>query len=136
MKKYMLDTDTASYIIRGNHSEVSTSFAKCFPNVCISSITYAELNYGAVKSKSLPILKKVHAFCELVECINWDAKAAVDYAKLREELEANGNPIGSMDMLIAASALAVGAILVTNNTAHFSRIKQLKLENWCKSDNQ
>ncbi len=122
----------ASYLIKGSYPEVNTAFEKCFPNVCISSITYAELNYGAVKRKSLPLMRKVHTFCELVECIEWNAKAAVNYVKIRTELEANGSPIGSMDMLIAASALAVGAVLVTNNTAHFSRVKELKLENWCK----
>ena len=132
MSLYMLDTDMASYLIKGNRPEVSAAFSIKFPDVCISSITYAELNYGAMKRKNLSLIKKVHVFCELVECMDWNAKAAVNYAKIRAELEANGSSIGSMDMLTAASALATGAILVTNNTAHFSRIKQLKLDNWCK----
>ena len=132
MGRYMLDTDMASYLIRGDHPEVTDTFSRSFRNVCISAITLAELRYGAAKRNSHLLTQKIQAFCDLVQCIDWTGNAAEVYAKLRTELEANGNPIGSMDMLIAASALSEGTVLVTNNNAHFSRIKGLKLENWCK----
>ena len=132
MSRYMLDTDMASYLIRGDRPAVTEAFKKHFRNVCVSAITLAELQYGAAKRRSQALTKKVQAFCELVPCVDWDADAAVAYANLRTDLEADGTPVGSMDMLIAASALAEGAILVTNNIAHFSRIHGLKLENWCE----
>ncbi|MBR5077729.1 MAG: type II toxin-antitoxin system VapC family toxin [Victivallales bacterium] len=130
MKRYMLDTDISSYLIRGDHPEVTKRFTDSFPHVCISVITAAELQYGALKRNNLALTRKVQAFCNLVQCIDWNTDAAMAYAKLRQELETQGNIIGSMDMLIAASAIAEDAILVTNNTAHFSRISGLKIENW------
>ena len=130
MKRYMLDTDITSYLIRGDHPEVTEKFTDSFPHVCISTITAAELQYGAMKRNNLSLTRKVQAFCNLVPCIDWNTDAATAYAKLRQELEIQGNIIGSMDMLIAASAIAEDAILVTNNTAHFSRINGLEIENW------
>ena len=132
MKRYMLDTDISSYLIRGDHSDVTEKFTDSFPHVCISTITAAELRYGAMKRNNRTLTQKVQAFCNLVQCIDWNTDAAMAYAQLRQELEEQGNIIGSMDMLIAASAIAEDAILVTNNTAHFSRISGLKYENWLK----
>ena len=131
MSRYMLDTDMASYLIRGDHPAVTEAFKKNFRNVCVSSVTLAELQYGTAKRRSQALTKKVQAFCELVPCVDWGTDAAAAYANLRTDLEAEGTPIGAMDM-IAASALAEGAILVTNNTEHFSRVHGLKLENWCE----
>ena len=133
MNRYLLDTDISSYLIRGDRSEVTDAFVTSFPNVCISTITVAELQYGAMKRNSLIITQKVQAFCNLVQCIGWNAEAAIVYAQLRNELETQGNLIGSMDMMIAASAIVENDILVTNNTAHFSRIHNLKLANWVKT---
>ena len=130
MNVYMLDTDVSSYLIRGDHPEVTAAFINNFQDVCISAITVAELNYGAVRSQSQPIMKKVQSFCALVQCVDWTSEMAYEYAKIRTELEAKGTPIGSMDMLIAAAAIVEGAILVSNNVDHFSRIKGLKLVNW------
>jgi len=72
----------------------------------------------------------VNGFCSLVDVREWTPDAAEKYAHLRVNLEKKGEPIGSMDMLIAASAIAEAAILVTNNMDHFSRIPGLKIENW------
>jgi tRNA(fMet)-specific endonuclease VapC len=129
----MLDTDMASHLIRGDRPAVTETFKKHFRNVCVSSVTLAELQCGAAKRRSQALTKKVQAFCKLVPCVDWGAEEAAAYANLRTDLEAEETPIGSMDMLIAASALVEGAILVTNNTAHFSRIRGLKLENWCET---
>ena len=131
MAQYILDTDISSYLIRGDHGTVTKKFSELYDNCAISSITAAELQYGARKRNNKQLTQKVKAFCDLVEIIPWDEDAAKAYAKLRVELETSGTPIGNMDMLIAASALARKAVLVTNNTEHFSRAKDLKLGNWC-----
>jgi len=129
--RYMLDTDIASYLIRGDRPEVTAKFAELYENCVLSGITAAELQYGARKRGSRALTRKVRALCDLVEIIPWGRPAAEAYAKLRVELENAGTPIGNMDMLIAASAIAEDAVLVTNNTAHFFRIGSLKLECWC-----
>lgn len=131
MAQYILDTDISSYLIRGDHGTVTKKFSELYDSCAISSITAAELQYRARKRNNKQLTQKVKAFCNLVEIIPWDADAAKAYAKLRVELETSGTPIGNMDMLIAASALARKAVLVTNNTEHFSRVKDLKLGNWC-----
>ena len=131
MAQYILDTDISSYLIRGDHGTVTKKFSELYDSCAISSITAAELQYGARKRNNKQLTQKVKAFCDLVEIIPWDEDAAKAYAKLRVELETSGTPIGNMDMLIAASALARKAVLVTNNTEHFSRVKDLKLDNWC-----
>ncbi len=131
MAQYILDTDISSYLIRGDHETVTKKFSELYDSCAISSITAAELQYGARKRNNKQLTQKVKAFCNLVEIIPWDEDAAKAYAKLRVELETSGTPIRNMDMLIAASALARKAVLVTNNTEHFSRVKDLKLGNWC-----
>lgn len=131
MAQYILDTDIPSYLIREDHETVTKKFSELYDSCAISSITAAELQYGARKRNNKQLTQKVKAFCNLVEIIPWDEDAAKAYAKLRVELETSGTPIGNIDMLIAASALARKAVLVTNNTEHFSRVKDLKLGNWC-----
>ena len=131
MAQYILDTDISSYLIRGDHETVTKKFSELYDSCAISSITAAELQYGTKKRNNKQLTQKVKAFCDLVEIIPWDEDAAKAYAKLRVELETSGTPIGNMDMLIAASALARKAVLVTNNTEHVSRVKDLKLGNWC-----
>ncbi|WP_288612888.1 type II toxin-antitoxin system VapC family toxin [uncultured Victivallis sp.] len=133
MPRYMLDTDISSYLIRGDHPEVTDAFRQHFPDVCISAITAAELQYGAQKRKSQLLTRNVNAYCNLVPICDWTREAAETYAEMRVELEKHGTPVGSMDMLIAASAIAEGAILITNNIAHFSKIGKLRIENWSAS---
>ena len=128
---YMLDTDIASYLIRGDHPGVTEKFTELYEKCVISSITAAELQYGARKRSNRALTQKVQALCDLIPIISWNEDAAGNYAKLRVELETAGTPIGNMDMMIAASALAEEAVLITNNTEHFSRISALNLENWC-----
>ena len=127
MPRYMLDTDISSYLIRGDHPEVTDAFRQHFPDVCISAITAAELQYGAQKRKSQLLTRNVNAYCNLVPICEWTREAAETYAEMRVELEKHGTPVGSLDMLIAASAIAEGAILVTNNIAHFSKIGKLRV---------
>ena len=129
--RYMLDTGIASYLIRGDHPGVTEKFTELYEKCVISSITAAELQYGARKRSNRALTQKVQALCDLIPIISWNEDAAGNYAKLRVELETAETPIGNMDMMIAASAIAEEAVLVTNNTGHFSKIAPLKLEDWC-----
>ncbi len=130
MKQYMLDTDVASYLIRDSSPGLNRVFAKHFSRCCVSSITVAELKFGAAKRQSAALFAKVDAFCNLLPIREWTAETAECYGRMRAALESAGTPLASMDLLIAAAALDGGAVLVTNNTAHFSKVPGLKIENW------
>lgn len=132
MALYMLDTDTSSYIIREKPASVRERFSKIdSQHICISVVTYAELLYGVTRSSSSrtnrPIIEN---FARHLVIQPWEEKAADHYAQIRTFLESNGQPIGGMDTQIAAHALSLDAILVTNNTRHFGRVPNLQLENW------
>lgn len=132
-KLYMLDTDMASYVIRGTSAELLERFSAHFKKLFISSITVAELQFGAEKENSHLLREKVNAFCALVPAKAFDFDAALKYGRLRAVLEKQGTPLASMDLLIAATALAENAVLVTNNTDHFSKVPRLLLANWLSS---
>lgn len=127
---YLLDTDTASFIIKGTHSGVNARFQRDFAHLAISSITVAELYFGAVKRQSEALTVKVNAFCRLLPIYDWGVEEAAVYARIRAEQEKAGTPLANLDMMIAASAICHKAVLVTNNAGHFSRIKDLRWENW------
>jgi len=130
---YMLDTGTASYVIRGRAPQAEAKLSSIEPSmVCISVMTRAELVYGL---KRLPPGHRLHAgvrqFLKLVRALPWDAEAADFYAEIRHQLATAGQLIGEIDMMIAAHSLATAAVLVTNNIRHFERIPApLMLENW------
>ena len=129
----MLDTDIASYIIKRRSSSIDAKLSALDPaQVCISAVTKAELQYGL---KQLPLDHKLHIqvrhFLKIIRVLAWDSEAADFYTDIRYGLKIAGEPIGEMDMMIAAHSLAVPAVLVTNNMRHFSRIRApLVLENW------
>ena len=130
---YMLDTDTASYLIKGKLPTVERRLAALAPSmVCISVMTRAELQYGL---KRLVADHRVHLavrqFLKIVRTMPWDAEAADWYAQIRHQLVSTGQPIGELDMMIAAHSLSAGTVLVTNNCRHYERIEApLVLENW------
>ena len=132
MNLYMLDTDTCSYIIREKPASVLERFRQLtMEQLCISVVTYAELLYGVERSSSKRINRPiVDDFVRHLDVIAWDEAAAEQYAKIRADLEARGKPIGAMDMMIAAHAKSIKAVLITNNQKHFARIKRLMIENW------
>ena len=130
--KYMLDTDICIYIIKKNPSSVARTLKRHrLDDVCISSIAYAELTTGVMKSSNI-FLNKAALITMLsgIRILPFNAKAAEEYGAIRAELEKKGTPIGSNDMLIAAHAKSLGLTLVTNNTKEFSRVTGLKVENW------
>jgi tRNA(fMet)-specific endonuclease VapC len=131
---FMLDTDTCIYIIKRKPSHVINKFQKIrISNVGISSITLSELLYGAMKSSHPDQNQLALAqFASPLEIFPYSDDAAQYYGDLRANLEKKGTPIGSLDMLIAAHALSLGCILVTNNEKEFARIPNLKIQNWTK----
>ncbi len=129
---HMLDTDMASYIIKGRSPGVRERLASMIPStLCISVITYAELCYGL---KKLPSEHRLHVavrrFCGIIRVLSWESKAAEFYADIRHRLVTTGQSIGEMDMMIAAHSMAVGAVLVSNNVRHYERIPGLATVNW------
>ena len=131
MVRYLLDTNICIYIINQRPAAVFQHFSGLLPSqVGISSITQAELDFGVAKSGSRRNRRALDKFLLPLEVYNFDARAARIYGDLRAQLEAAGTPIGAMDTLIAAHALALGHIMVTNNTREFQRVPHLQLENW------
>ena len=134
MIKYMLDTSTCIYIIKKKPTDVLERFRQTrISQVGISSITLSKLEYGIAKS-SKPEQNQIALaqFLAPLEILSYGDEAAPQYGRLRAFLENQGTPIGSLDMLIAAHALSIGCILVTNNEKGFSRVPNLKINNWLK----
>ncbi|GMO17486.1 MAG: type II toxin-antitoxin system VapC family toxin [Treponemataceae bacterium] len=127
----MLDTDISSYIIKANNPALAQKLDSCkSDSISISSITYAELMAGAKKKNSPALFARIKMFLSLVNVMDFDKAAGDEYAVIRTALTENGTLIGNMDMLIAAHAKSCGAILVTNNEKHFSKIPDFRFENW------
>lgn len=129
---FLLDTDTLIYILKRRPPSVAARFEKLSPaEVAVSSISMAELTYGAEKSgRPARSRRAVERVAEVLPVLPFDADAARAYGRLRRHLEQRGTPIGALDTLIAAHALALRATLVTNNTREFARVPDLKVENW------
>src|SRR5580704_2147959 len=132
--RYLLDTNTVSYVIKGNFPHVREHLLRIPINeVGISVITKAELRFGVARlPQAASIGVAVEEFLLRVDVLTWDSAAARHYARLRALLEENGEPIGNLDLMIAAHALATGTILVTHDRV-FRRIKGLRVEDWTKS---
>ncbi len=132
MIKYMLDTNICIYIIKQKPENVIERFRQTpISDIGISSITLSELEYGAVKSAKPERNKLALAqFIAPIELCAYDDLAAQHYGKIRADLERQGTPIGSLDMLIAAHALSIDSVLITNNESEFRRVPALKIENW------
>ena len=133
MTLFMLDTDTVSYALRGTPVVVEKLIAHRRADLCLSSVTLAELRFGANKRDSKKIHRAIDAFLTGVDVLPFDVAAADRFGAIAATLSESGEPIGQMDTLIAAHALALGAVLVTNNQRHFSKVRGLKLENWADS---
>ncbi len=131
--RHMLDTDISSYIIKGGYGPIERHLAEKPPSdICISAITRAELLFGLKKLSARHWLHHaVERFLKMTVLLPWDAEAADIFADIKYQLRSDGTPIGEMDMLIAAHALSADAVLITNNTRHFKRIKlPLMMANW------
>jgi tRNA(fMet)-specific endonuclease VapC len=127
----MLDTNIVSALARDPRGAVTRRIAAVGPEaVCVSIITAAELRYGCARKGSPKLLAQVEAILGGLDVIPLDVPVDVTYGGIRTELEAGGRPIGPNDLLIAAHACALGAVLVTANLAAFTRVRGLQVENW------
>ena len=130
--RYMLDTNICIYVIKHKPVTVFQKLQNINPeDVCISSVTYAELVHGVEKSAAVE--KNRLALSMLLankEILDFDVDAADCYGKIRAALEKKGTPIGTLDMMIAAHAQSLGYTVVTNNVKEFSRVSALQIENW------
>ena len=132
MPRYMLDTDTCSYIMKRSSPVVIQRLAESrVSDVCMSVITKSELLFGVeISPRKQQDRIALLTFLEYVEVLDFSDKAASHYAEIRAHLKARGTPIGGNDLFIAAHARSIGLTLVTNNTNEFGRIPDLILENW------
>ncbi len=130
--KYMLDTNICIYIIKKKRRKVLETLKTLdIGDVCISTITLAELEYGVKKSQQKEKNKiALINFLTPIEILSFSDSAAVIFGEIRASLEKEGQIIGAYDLLIAAHALSENLILITNNAGEFSRIPGLSLQNW------
>jgi tRNA(fMet)-specific endonuclease VapC len=129
--KFMLDTNILIYLMKQKPPQVMKRFSThSLADVCVSSITVAELEYGVKKSGSHKNKQTLDGWLQLVHRPSFDEAAARAYGALRATLEAHGTPIGPLDTLIAAHAIAIKATLVTNNVREFARVPGLTIEDW------
>jgi len=129
---YMLDTNICIYIIKRKPEKVLNKFFSFdIGDICISSVTFSELVYGVEKSQYHQKNREaLEEFVLPLSVLPFDDNSSYHYGFIRSYLEKNGTPIGSLDTMIAAHARSSNAILVTNNTKEFSRVPDLKIEDW------
>jgi len=132
MPRYMLDTDTCSYIMKRSHPILLKRLqAVPVSDVCMSVITKAELLYGVeVSPRRSQDAAALAAFLPYVETLDFSDGSALHYAEIRADLKKRGALIGANDLLIAAHARALDLSLVTNNTVELERVRGLAIENW------
>ncbi len=132
MLRYMLDTDTSSYVMKASNPDVLRRLQlHSTEDICISVITKSELMYGVeVSPRQTQDRMRLEVFLRHVPVQDFPDGAALHYAIIRAELKRRGEIIGSNDLFLAAHARFLGLTLVTNNTREFARVPGLKLENW------
>ena len=130
MLRYMLDADTISYAIRG-HGDVGARLLEHRPSeLCLSAVTLSELQFGADAKRSQKLKRSIRALITDVHVAPFDEAAAERFGRVAATLARRGRPIGTFDTLMAAHALSLGLVVVTNNTKHLRRVPGLKVENW------
>ncbi len=132
--RYMLDTNICIYAIKHKPEKVFQKLQEVEPeDVCVSSVTYAELVHGVEKSA---VVEKnrlaLYMLLANIEILDFNVDAADCYGKIRADLEKKGTPIGPLDMMIAGHAQSLGYTVVTNNVKEFSRVSNLKIDNWAE----
>ena len=131
MLRYMLDTNICIYVILNRPSGLRERFNELSEQLCISTITLAELHFGVEKSARVTQNRNiVEEFVARLEIQPFSVDAAAHYGQIRAALERAGRPVGLHDMLIGAHARSEGLTLVTNNRREFDRIPGLAVENW------
>lgn len=132
--KFLLDTNICIFVIKQKPIGVLQRFSQYSSDeLGISTITLAELRYGADKSSNP---SRNHSALDLflspLAIVDFDSECSEYYGKVRSELERSGRPIGPLDTMIAAHALRLRVPVVTNNTKEFARVSGLVIEDWSK----
>lgn len=127
---FLLDTNIIIAYLKGNHI-VKEKIISNIEEIAVSTLVIAELNYGAKSSQNPEKnLEKLLRFIEIIRIIPFDLSCAIKFGDIKSKLRAIGKPTGEVDTLIAATAIAHEAVLVTNNIKHFENIEGLKMGNW------
>jgi tRNA(fMet)-specific endonuclease VapC len=131
--RYLLDTNIVSDLIRNPQGRVAEHIKRIGEQkVCTSIIVAAEIRYGATRKASPHLTSQVEAVLGAMDVLPFEAPADAAYGSIRTRLEQAGKPIGGNDLLIAAQAIALGHVLVTDNQKEFVRIEDLTCENWLR----
>jgi tRNA(fMet)-specific endonuclease VapC len=128
---YLIDTNILSYLVDGDQ-KVEGRFIRHDKEICLATIVYAESVFGAKKIKNQGLVESYDLIFETYPVLSFDIKAAEIFTDLKTDLSDSGLIIEDFDLMIAATCLANKLTLVTNNTKHFKRIKNLKVEDWVK----
>lgn len=129
---YMLDTNTCIFVLKNRDDRLRKKF-KAIKSLCISSVTYGELCYGIENGATTlrqERFEQLDLFTQRILIEPWDEEAARHYGAIRAHLKREGKIIGNNDLLIAAHARSLDAVIVTNNTGEFSRVPDLTVEDW------
>jgi tRNA(fMet)-specific endonuclease VapC len=129
-RKFMLDTDTVSFVMKGVGRAAEHIVNYLPEQLCISVITLGELRHGAMLRNSTRFHRFIDAFTRTVVAVPFDESCAAEFARIATNLTRAGARIGDLDILIAAHALTLDVTLVTNNVKHFNRVRGLRVENW------
>jgi len=129
---YLLDTNVCIHLLNRRHLQIEEHFKACSPSdISLCSVVKAELLFGARRSKNIEKnLQLLELFFQPLGSLTFDDSCAEQYGIIREELTSQGKIIGPNDLMIAATAKAHDAVLITNNTKEFSRVSGLRLEDW------
>ena len=130
--RYMLDTNVCIDYLKGTSNNIRDRIISAPKDtLCISAITLSELMYGVENSSNREAnLVALDFFLLKIDIISYDDQAAAAYGVIRRQLKQEGNIIGGMDMLIAAHAKSLDAVLITHNTKEFNRVQGLRIEDW------
>jgi tRNA(fMet)-specific endonuclease VapC len=132
---YLLDTNIISELIKNPRGVIFSKIQNVGEDtVCTSIIVACESRFGAKKKNSQKLIEKVEIILDSIEVLPLTHPVEQYYAEIRTGLEQQGKPIGANDLLIAAHCLSLGLTIVTNNVREFSRVPNLKVENWLKED--
>lgn len=129
---YMLDTNICIYVLKKHSNKLRHKF-KAIKDICISSVTYGELCFGIENGNNNlkeERWRQLEIFTQRLLIEPWDENAGRHYGSIRAQLKKEGTPIGNNDLLIAAHARSINAVLVTNNVREFNRVPNLTVENW------
>ena len=131
---FLLDTNVLSALVRDPHGAVAEHIARVGEtNVCTSIVVAAELRYGAAKRGSARLTQQLDVILTAMDIVPFESPMDRVYADVRMALEQRGRPIGGNDLIIAAQALALDAVLVTDNVKEFEQVPGLKIENWVRA---